>query len=92
MPTSGDSEASFLPAPDANASVPTLDAASDSSEQLALLFGGLPEAERGAAILFYLFLFTPAELAEVLEIKPDDLGTLLTRGRALLQRQKVAVC
>ncbi len=87
VPTPGD-EASFLP----GASVPTLDAASDSSQQLALLFGTLPEAERGAAILFYLYLFTPAELAEVLEIKPDDLGTLLTRGRTLLQRQKVVAC
>ncbi len=83
-------EASFLPAPDA--SVPALDPAGDSSQQLALLFGSLPEAERGAAILFYLYLFTPAELAEVLEIKPDDLGTLLSRGRALLQRQKVTTC
>ena len=92
VPTAATDEASFLPAPDASASVPTLDAASDSSEQLALLFGGLPEAERGAAILFYLYLFTPVELAEVLEIKPDDLGTLLTRSRALLQRQKVPVC
>ena len=71
---------------------PTLDPAGDASQQLALLFGGLPEAERGAAILFYLYLFTPAELAEVLEIKPDDLGTLLSRSRALLQRQKVAAC
>ena len=81
-------EASFLPSPDA--SVPTADAAGDSSEHLALLFGSLPEAERVASTLFYLYLFTPAELAEVLAIKPDDLGTLLTRGRALLQRQKVA--
>ena len=90
VPTPDHDEASFLPAPDA--SVPTVDAASDSSQQLALLFGSLPEAERGASILFYLYLFTPAELAEVLEIKPDDLGTLLTRGRTLLQRQKVAAC
>ena len=71
------------------ASVPTVDDASDSAQQLALLFGGLPETERGAAILFYLYLFTPAELAEILEIKPDDLGTLLTRGRALLQKKDV---
>ena len=88
VPSPDTTETSFLPPPDA--SVPTVDAASDSSQQLALLFGGLPEAERGAAILFYLYLFTPSELAEILEIKPDDLGTLLTRSRALLQRQKVA--
>ena len=92
VPPSDEHEASFLPAPDTSASVPTLDAASDSCQQLALLFGTLPEAERCASVLFYLYLFTPAELAEVLEIKPDDLGTLLTRGRALLQRQRVTVC
>ena len=92
VPTSSEHEAPFLPASDAGASVPTLDATGDSSEQLALLFGTLPEAERGAAILFYLYLFTPAELAEVLEIKPDDLGTLLSRSRTLLQRQKVTAC
>ncbi len=68
------------------ASVPTADAAGDSSLQLALLFGGLPEAERAALILFYLYLFTPKELAEIMEVRPDDLGTLLTRGRALLQK------
>lgn len=88
--TAADDEAPFLAASDA--SVPTVDAASDSSQQLALLFGALPEVERGAAILFYLYIFTPAELAEVLEIKPDDLGTLLTRSRALLQRQRLASC
>lgn len=74
-------------APASAASVPTADATADASLQLALLFGSLPETERGALILFYLFLFTPAELAEVLEVKPDDLGTLLTRGRALLQKK-----
>ena len=67
--------------------MPTADAAGDSSLQLALLFGSLPEAERAALILFYLYLFTPNELAEIMEVKPDDLGTLLTRGRALLQKK-----
>ena len=67
--------------------MPTVGDAGDSSQQLALLFGSLPETERSATILFYLYVFTPVELAEVLEIKPDDLGTLLTRGRALLQKK-----
>lgn len=82
-------DASFSSSP--AASVPTADDACDASQQLALLFASLPETERSAAILFYLYLFTPSELAEILEIKPDDLGTLLTRSRSLLQRQKVAV-
>ncbi len=47
-------------------------------------FADLPEDERGALILFYLFLFDPAELAEVLEIPPAELAPLLLRGRALL--------
>ena len=51
-----------------------------------MLFADLPEDERGALILFYLFLFDPAELAELLEIKPAELGPLLLRGRTLLQR------
>ena len=36
-------------------------------------------------ILFYLFLFDPVELAELLGIKPADLAALLLRGRASLQ-------
>ena len=54
--------------------------------QLATLFADLPADERGALILFYLFLFDPAELADLLEIKPAALGPLLLRGRTLLQR------
>lgn len=52
--------------------------------QLAARFAPLPEAERGALILFYLYLFDPAELAEVLEVPSAELAPLLTRGRALL--------
>ena len=47
-------------------------------------FGTLPPPERGALILFYLYLFDPAELAEVLEIPAAELASTLTRGRALL--------
>ncbi len=61
----------------------------DPPRQLALLFADLPEDERSALILFYLFLFDPAELAELLEIKPAELGPLLLRGRTLLQRHGV---
>ena len=52
--------------------------------RLAKRFAVLPPAERGALILFYLYLFDPAELAEVLEISPDELAPTLIRGRALL--------
>ncbi len=52
--------------------------------ELAARFAGVPEAERGALILFYLYLFDPTDLAEVLEIPPAELALLLTRGRALL--------
>ena len=66
---------------------PLPDFADDASRQLAGLFAALPEAERSALILFYLYLFDPAQLAETLNVSPDDLGTLLSRGRTLLQRQ-----
>ena len=51
---------------------------------LAARFARVPEAERGALILFYLYLFDPAELAEVLEIPPGELAGLLIRGREAL--------
>ena len=66
--------------------VPGVTVPDDPPRQLALLFAGLPEDERGALILFYLFLFDPAELADLLGIKPAALGPLLLRGRTLLQR------
>ena len=56
----------------------------DEAARLAGRFGALPLAERGALILFYLYLFDPAELAEVLEIPPAELAPILARGRALL--------
>jgi DNA-directed RNA polymerase specialized sigma24 family protein len=61
----------------------------DQPRQLALVFAVLPEPERCALSLFYLYLLTPAELGEVMELKPRDLGTLLNRGRALLQRNRI---
>lgn len=61
----------------------------DPAQQLALVFAVLPEPERCALALFYLYLFTPAELREIMEIKPQVLGALLSQGRALLQRDRV---
>ena len=69
---------------------PSPDVTGDPTRQLAALFAPLPEAERSALIFFYLYLFTPAELADVLEVKPAELTTLLSRGRAQLQRQRDA--
>ena len=66
---------------------PATDVAADSPERLATQFARLPEAERSALILFYLYLFDPLELAEVLEIPLAKLGPLLTRGRELLGQQ-----
>jgi DNA-directed RNA polymerase specialized sigma24 family protein len=61
----------------------------DQPRQLALVFAVLPEPERCALSLFYLYLLTPGELGEIMELKPRDLGTLLNRGRALLQRNRI---
>ena len=54
--------------------------------ELAARFARVPEAERSALILFYLYLFDPAELAEVLEIPAAELAPLLSRGREWLGR------
>lgn len=69
--------------------VPAADDAANAPNRLAAFFAILPEVERSAMVLFYLYLFNPAELAEVLEIKPADLGALLGDARALLQQHKV---
>jgi DNA-directed RNA polymerase specialized sigma24 family protein len=61
----------------------------DQPRQLALVFAVLPEPERCALALFYLYLLTPGELGEVMELKPRDLGLLLNRGRTLLQRNRI---
>ena len=63
----------------------------DYARGLAGLFATLPEPERCAMSLFYLYLFEPSELCEVLEVKPRDLGPLLLRGRQLIERQR-ALC
>jgi DNA-directed RNA polymerase specialized sigma24 family protein len=61
----------------------------DQPRQLALVFAVLPEPERCALALFYLYLLSAAELAEIMDLKPRDLGALLNRGRALLQRNRI---
>lgn len=76
-------EAALLP------TVPAADDAANAPNRLAALFALLPEQERSALILFYLYLFDPAELAEVLEIKASALGPLLKEARDLLQQHKV---
>ncbi len=55
--------------------------------EIAGAFAVLPEPERCALVLFYLYLFSPQELAEVLEIKPRALPELLIQARALLHQQ-----
>ena len=74
-PAAPASGASVPPEPEAGASAP-----------LAARFARVPEAERGALILFYLYLFDPVELAEVLEIPAAELAPLLNRGRAWLDQ------
>ncbi len=59
--------------------------------EIAGAFAGLPEQERCALALFYLYLFSPRELAEVLEIKPRALPELLIRGRAMLHQQDLVL-
>lgn len=58
------------------------------AEEVARLFGGLPEPERSALGLFYLHRFEPAELAEMLEVSPLVLGRLLGSARLLLGRRR----
>ena len=52
--------------------------------QLAARFAAVPANERGAMVLFYLYVFDPADLAEVLGIPFGELAPLLNRGRELL--------
>ena len=91
--TAGASEAALppVPAPEETLlpTVPAVDDASNAPKRLAAYFALLPEEERSALILFYLYLFDPAELAEVLEVKVGELGRLLNEARALLQQHKV---
>ncbi len=53
-------------------------------EGTAAAFAALPEPERAALALFYVGPFRRLELAETLGVRPDELGPLLQRARALL--------
>jgi DNA-directed RNA polymerase specialized sigma24 family protein len=52
---------------------------------LAEHFHGLPEPGRSALALFYLDLFTPEEIAELLKMTLEELGATLTEARTRLQ-------
>jgi DNA-directed RNA polymerase specialized sigma24 family protein len=52
---------------------------------LAEHFHGLPEPGRSALALFYLDLFTPEEIAELLKMKLEELGATLAEARTRLQ-------
>lgn len=62
------------------------DSPDDTGWGLSARFAALPEPERSAAILFYLYLFEPEDLAATLNIRPVELAGLLTRGRGMLQK------
>ena len=84
----GNGQGSHPPVPASGLDLPiTPGPASSPTHGLASAFGALPERERSALILFYLYLFSPADLAETLDLKPDTLGPILTHGRALLTRE-----
>ncbi len=82
--TAGDLSEEAAPLP----TVPGMDDAANAPYRLAAFFAVLPERERSALILFYLFLFDPPELAEVLGIKPAELGPLLHGARSMLQQHR----
>jgi DNA-directed RNA polymerase specialized sigma24 family protein len=48
-------------------------------------FHQLPEPERSALALFYLDLFSTEEITQLLGMSLDELATVLTNARALLQ-------
>ena len=85
---SANGNGSHPPAPAEGSGLPaTPDPAASPGGGLAAVFRALPERERSALILFYLYLFSPADLAETLELDPDTLGPILAHGRALLTRE-----
>ncbi len=52
---------------------------------LAPRFHALPEPERSALALFYLELFAPEQIAQVLGIAFEELPPILDRGRRLIE-------
>ncbi len=92
VPTDANGHGSQVPdaagrLPPAGLTPPARGVADPSAGTLAGAFHALPERERSALILFYLYLFDPADLAETLELSPDTLGPILVRARVLLTRE-----
>jgi len=58
---------------------------------LAQHFHQLPEPERSALALFYIDLFTPEEIEQLLQVDTDKLAELLSRGRGLLRNSLRAI-
>ncbi|MFN2475416.1 MAG: hypothetical protein ABR526_03625 [Chthoniobacterales bacterium] len=54
-------------------------------EQLAIWISAAPEPQRGALAAYYLDEFTLTEMLALLELKPNELGELLTSGRRQFQ-------
>jgi DNA-directed RNA polymerase specialized sigma24 family protein len=52
---------------------------------LAQHFHQLPEPERSALGLFYIDLFTPEDIGQLVGVDNEQLGALLSRGRVLLR-------
>lgn len=69
--------------------MPAADDAANAPHRLAAFLALLPEKERSALVMFYLYRFNLAEMAEILDIKPGELGPLLNRARASLQQHKL---
>jgi DNA-directed RNA polymerase specialized sigma24 family protein len=59
---------------------------------LAQRFHTLPEPERSALALFYLDLFTPEEIAELLKLDLDSLADTLAAARDLLRKSLHEMC
>ena len=65
---------------DANARIVQLEPA-----QLAIWISAAPELQRSALALFYLNEFTYREILSLLDLKVNELATLIARGRSQFQ-------
>ncbi len=64
---------------------PEPDGAGIEAEMMARHFHRLPEPGRSALALFYLELFAPEEIAQLLKMTLEELGATLAETRARLQ-------
>ncbi len=67
-------------APDGAARVAQLEAS-----QLATWISGAPEPQRSALAFFYLNEFTHREMQNLLDVKMNELASLISRGRSQFQ-------